>query len=161
MLDVLGHALLPSAGNSYRPYLLRKESLAFFLGVVVAAEGLLVASLFGLNPSQALLTASAIQFETAPAAPGTVPSLLAQMALAASDPAAAADWALGAVAVVLAVLLVLAVVLHIRIQPTHLILPGAAVLLLALFLLWVNVTYQGTSSGDRGLAAPGPAQYHW
>ncbi len=162
VLDNLMLALLPGPGNSYRPLMLRKEALAFFMAVVLAVEGLYVASLFGVNPSQVFLAAVA----EAPAAttPSSVQSaqlLLAQSARTAGDPRTAATWALGAVAIVLAVILVLTVVVHVHIQPFHLILPGAAILLLALFFLWSNAVYAPSGPGDRGLAAPTPAQYHW
>jgi len=156
------HAIIPTSHNAYRPWALRKEAFAFFLGVVLAAEGLFVASLYHVNPSQTFLAAvAAAPANVAPAPVQTAQQAMQSLALAASDPQTAAAWVLWSVVAVLSVLLALAVVVHMRIQPGHLVLSGAVVIALAVFFIWCNATLWGPASGDKGLAAPTPAQYHW
>jgi hypothetical protein len=48
---------VPSADNAYRPYLLRRHWLAFFLTIIIATEGLLVAGLIARQTGQNFLAA--------------------------------------------------------------------------------------------------------
>jgi len=156
------HILLPSAANSYRPYALGKPVLTFLLAIVVASEALLVASMYHVNPSQFFMAAVASAPTTATQGPvGGGQVWLGYMAGALSDPVFATNAALVAVIVVLLVVLGVTSLRHIRIQPTDMLLTGGAVLVLAVFLLWVNVALLTHPGGDSGLAPQGPGQYHW
>lgn len=172
--DTLIMAAVPGPGNSYRPHLLRKSGIAFFFAAVLVAEGLFAASLYGVNPSQTFLAAAAAApVSTAPAPLSTVQNVLRSVARILSDPQTAALWGLSTIAAVLVLLLLIAMLVHVRIQPTDLLVPGGAVVVLALFCIWCNAAVlappQGParlndfshSGGDNALAAPTPAQYHW
>ena|ERR1043166_7667384 len=137
-LSALADACIPAPANSYRPWLLGKPAVAFFLAVVLVAEGSFVLSLFNANPSQMLLSAVA----QAPSEQGGG-QWVKTFARAASEPARSTGWALGAVAVALAVLMILSLVFHSHIQPVHLLAPAGVVLGIALVLLALNAWYAG------------------
>ena len=160
LFDSLWRAAVPGPHNSYRPRLLGKEALSFFLAVVITAEAFFGASLWSVNPSQTFLAAAGAAPIYTPSPVQGEQSALRTFSRSLSDPQIAAALALGAVIVILGALLILTIFMHVHIQPTDMLLPGAAVVALAALCLWCNV-YLASPPGDNGLAAPGPAQYHW
>ena len=135
LLRKLEHALLPTPGNSYRPHLLSKHTLALFLAVALVAEGFFVASMVRLNPSELFLAAAVGGF----------------------DYHVATTWVLGGLAAALAALLLTAVVRRMQVQPHDLLLPGIVVLGVVLLLLALNSLY--APPVDNVLVAPTDMQY--
>ncbi|MES2202803.1 MAG: hypothetical protein V4474_00525 [Patescibacteria group bacterium] len=114
--------LVPTHRNSYRPRLLHKHSLAFFLAAGLVAEAYFVAGIFGVNPAQPFLAAA-----VANAAPATD----------------TANWALCTIAVVLAGLLAASLASHTQVRPMDLLLPGGVILGIVVLLLVLNAWYGG------------------
>lgn len=113
-LASLTHAVVPTRRNSYRPHLLSKPAVSFFLAVVVVLEAFFIASLFNLH-----------YFE---------------LFFGVSD-AFAVNLVLVAVTAVLGILLVTTFFRRVQVQALDMLLPAVAVFSLAAFLLVFNATY--------------------
>lgn len=81
-----------------------------------------------------------------------VQSLGRTFAQALSDPRHSTSWVIGGVAALLVLLIALAFFLHIHIQPTNMLLSGAAVAGVALMLLGFNASILGASGGQSASA---------
>lgn len=114
-------AALPTPRNSYRPRLLNKSTVTFFLAAALVAEAYFVSGLFGANPAEPLLAA---------------------LLYSAAGPQAA-NWALVGVVVLLGILLAAAAMVHWQVQASDILLPGVVVLGIALLLLVLNAWYGG------------------
>lgn len=137
--------LLPSPANSYRPKALSKNTVAFFLAVVLVAEGLFVSSLFGVNPSEMMI--SAVAAAPVPAegqgAVGKTGVVVKTIATYMSQPLTITDGVLLAVVLILLVLITITTLKHAHIQPSDLTLPATVVVGIALVLLALNTWYGG------------------
>jgi len=137
--------LLPAPGNSYRPKALQKNTIAFLLAVVLVAEGLFVSSIFGVNPSELMI--SSVAAAPVPAAgQGTVGhtgAVVKAVATFMSQPLTMTDGILIAVIIVLLALIALAMLRHAHIQAHDLTLPALVVVGIALVLLTLNLWYGG------------------
>ena len=133
---------VPSHRNSYRPHLLRRSWLLFFIAVIFVSEGVFVS---GLLVSQGVQT-SAASVATAPAASdlssfaNSFGRDLARMTL---DSEPAVPWALGTVATLLIIALFFAFFTHIQIQHSEMLFSGALVALFALSLIITNAHVAG------------------
>lgn len=138
--------LLPAPGNSYRPKALHKSAVAFFLAVVLVSEGFFVSSLFGVNPSETLI--SAVAAAPVPAqgqgATGRSGAVLKSIATYMSQPLTITDAILMFVIVALCMLIAITTLRHAHIHPSDLTLPALVVLGIALVLLALNTWYGGT-----------------
>lgn len=137
--------LLPAPQNSYRPKALQKNTVAFFLATALVAEGFFVSSIFGVNPSELLL--SSVAAAPVPAhgqgAVGQTGSVLKTMATAMSAPVSVTNAVLATIIAVLLSLIGVTVLKRAHIQPGDLILPALVVVGIALVLLALNTWYGG------------------
>ena len=138
--------VLPVPGNSYRPKALQKSTVAFFLAVVLVAEGFFVSSLFGVNPSETMLSAVAVAPVPAQGqgAIGHMGAAVKAVSSYLSQPLAVTDAVLLSVVLVLLVLIAITTLKHAHIQPGDLTLPALVVVGIALVLLGLNTWYGGT-----------------
>lgn len=138
--------LLPAPGNSYRPKALSKSTVAFFLAVVLVSEGLFVSSIFGVNPSEMML--SAVAAAPVPAqgqgAIGQSGAVVKAVATYLSQPLTVTDGVLLFVVLVLLGLIAITTLKHAHIQPSDLTLPAGVVVGIALVLIALNTWYGGT-----------------
>lgn len=137
--------LLPAPGNSYRPNALSKQTVAFFLAVVLVAEGMFVSSIFGVNLSETMI--SAVAAAPVPAqGQGTVGQsgiVLKSIATYLSQPLTVTDAVLLFVVLALLGLIAITTLKHAHIQPTDLTLPACVVVGIALVLIALNTWYGG------------------
>lgn len=139
-LRSIKYGVLPSNQNSYRPALLRREALIFFLALILLAEGFFVANLFVQNSVHSFVAATAI------AAPvGATHSLTDTLSRVATkiltDPSTSTAWALGSVLLVLCTALAFTFFIHMRVQPAELLLPGTLVASMAVMFLFLNAHF--------------------
>lgn len=138
--------LLPSPGNSYRPKALSKNTVAFFLAVVLVSEGLFVSSLFGANLSELML--SSVAAAPVPAggqgAVGQTGAVVKAVSTYLSQPLTVTDAVLLLVVLILSALIAVTTLKHAHIQPSDLTLPALVVVGIALVLLGLNTWYGGT-----------------
>lgn len=135
----LHHAFVPGGHNAYRPHLLRRDALIFFLVAVLAIEGLFFAGLFVRESPFMLAAAAGVPAQT-PAAP-FMQSLERQVVKVVADPRAPTAWALGSVLAVLGAALVFTFFFHLHIQPMDLLAPGALVAGIAVMFLFLNAHF--------------------
>lgn len=95
--EKFAHHFIPSHHNAYRPHILRKPWLLFFLAVVLAAEGFLVANLAVRQSSDVFLAAvfpsAIISLTNAERAHSSAPLLVEDAQLARAAQAKAEDMA--------------------------------------------------------------------
>lgn len=96
-LTWLKHHLIPHEGNAYRPHLLRRNWLLFFLALTLAAEGFLIASLVARESGGSFLAAviagDIVSLTNAERLANQAPRLTENKLLSASAQAKAEDMA--------------------------------------------------------------------
>jgi hypothetical protein len=137
----------PMRENAYRPHLLRRASLVFFLALTLAVEGFLAASLVARQSDTTFLSAAQAGVEMQQAVAGSTPI--------ASMIAKSANWILGGVALLLVVAVVLTFFLHIDVQSHEMLAGGLIVAAIALTCLMANTSILGAHAPEQ--ASPLPA----
>lgn len=128
---------VPSHDNSYRPHVLRRGWLLFFISIIFISEGIFVSSVFVQQSGQTSVAAVA----AAPAVSDLqsfAQSFGRQMARIAVGSEPAVPWALGTIATLLLIALLFAFFIHIQIQQSEMLFSGALVALFALSLIVTN-----------------------
>jgi hypothetical protein len=134
---------VPSHKNSYRPHILRRSWLMFFIAVIFVSEGVFVSSVFVQQGGQTSVAAVA----AAPAASSDLSSFAnsfgRNLARIAVDSEPTVPWALGTIVVLLFIALLFTFFMHIQIQQPEMLFSGALVALFALSLIVTNVQITG------------------
>jgi hypothetical protein len=128
---------VPSHKNSYRPHVLRKQWLMFFIAAIFVSEGLFVSSLFvgqGTQPSSTQIAAVG----SAPNINSFIQSIGRQFARFATSSRPAVPWVLGSIVTLITIALLFAIFVHIQIQHQEMLFSGGLVALFALSLLVTN-----------------------
>ena len=142
MSAVLKHVhahFVPSRTNSYRPHVLRRGWLLFFIAVIFVSEGMFVSGVFVQQSGQTSVAAVA----AAPAASSDFSSFGRSLARIAVDSEPAVPWALGTIFLLLVIALLFAFFKHIQIQQSEMLFSGALVALFALSLIVTNMQITG------------------
>ncbi|HVY72888.1 MAG TPA: hypothetical protein VG984_02475 [Candidatus Paceibacterota bacterium] len=136
---------VPSRENSYRPRLLRRSSILFFVALIVVSEASFVTSLFVPQSN----TIGSIQPSTQVAAVGTagmashfnsyMQSFGRQLIRMAQEMRPFVPWLLGLIAMLVVVALFLTFFVHIQIQQPEMLFSGMLVALFAVSLLVTDV----------------------
>ena len=148
---------VPRKKNAYKPHLLGKSWLVFFLAATLAVEGFLVADLVAQQSGQVFLASvgasEAAQPTLAPSASPTVQnqtlarsftnSLQRQYTRLLEEPRVPANDVLGLLGAFLIVLVALAFFIHIEIQPAAMLAGGILVATLALSFVFLNQHFLG------------------
>jgi hypothetical protein len=133
---------VPSHHNSYRPHILRKGWLLFFIAVIFVSEGMFASSLFvgqGTSPP-----ASSSVAAVAAAAPNSLlQNFGKQLARVAQDSKPVVPWVLGTIVLILTIAVLFAFFMHIQIQQPEMLFSGALVALFALSLIITNAQVAG------------------
>ncbi|MEI6864305.1 MAG: hypothetical protein WCK46_03010 [Candidatus Adlerbacteria bacterium] len=128
---------LPSKHNAYRPHVLRRTSLLFFIAIIFVSEGLFVSSFFvgeGTNVSVAAVgAASALQPHS------SLQTLERELIKFIDNSKPAVPWILGTIALLLSIAVLFAFFVHIQIQQPQMLFSAALVALFALSLIATNV----------------------
>jgi hypothetical protein len=131
--------VIPSRANAYRPHLLGKPWLLFFLAVVMAVEGFLVADLVAQQSNQVFLAAVATAVPTPDAESRSLTqSFERQFTRLLDEPQPPVDGALGTMALLLIVLVGLAFFIHLDIQASEMLAGGVLVAAMAISFLFLN-----------------------
>ncbi len=128
---------IPSHGNSYRPHILRRQSLVFFIAVIFITEGMFVSGLF-IGQGGPAATASLAAVAATSDANTLAHSVERQLVRVLGDSRPAVPWVLGGIATLLAAAVLFAFFIHIQIQQPHMLFSGALVALFAISLLATN-----------------------
>jgi hypothetical protein len=131
---------VPSHINSYRPHVLRKNWLMFFIAVIFVSEGLFASSLFvGQGTSVTTPQVAAVGAVSGVSSVNTfLQSLSRQLGRIAVESQPAVPWVLGAIVTLITVALLFAIFVHVQIQHTEMLFSGSLVALFALSLLVTN-----------------------
>lgn len=143
VLETLRSHFVPSHSNSYRPHLLRKEWLAFFVVVIFLTEGVFVSSFFTLPPGQ-ISVAAVANAGVSPSPMNTLSQNLSrQFARFAADSREATPWILGSIATMLFIALLFTFFIHVQIQQPEMLFSGALVVMFAVSLIVTNAQVAG------------------
>jgi hypothetical protein len=144
--------MTPTHENSYRPHMLRRGSLVFFMALALMTEGFLAASLVARQSDSTFL--SSVVSATA----GSTPAVFNKEFMEAfNEPLPVTDWTLGLIAGLLMSVVSLAFFLHIEVQSGEMLLGGLVVAALALLCLAANVTFLSPSPPAATPATVGAA----
>lgn len=138
--------VVPSHHNSYRPHLLRKEWLMFFVAVIFASEGIFVSGLFLQQNGVSISDANVAAVAGAPAASEAntfANSFGREVAKMVVSSGPVVPWALAIIAILLLGTLAIAFFVHIQIQQSEMLFSGALVAMLALSLIITNAQIAG------------------
>ncbi|MCX6820310.1 MAG: hypothetical protein NT019_03475 [Candidatus Adlerbacteria bacterium] len=128
---------LPSKHNAYRPHMLHRTSLLFFIAIIFVSEGLFVSSFFvgeGTNISVAAVGAATV------AQPhSSLQTLERELIKFIDNSKPAVPWILGTIALLLSIAVLFAFFVHIQIQQPQMLFSAALVALFALSLIATNV----------------------
>ncbi len=161
VLEKVHRHFVPSHHNSYRPYILRTESLLFFIGLILASEAMFVSGLyahqmqmmpeqsfsavpqnrsesFAQSPSYTASVASAVSNIFSP-----INSIIREFGRLAIDAGPVVPWILGSITVLLTIAVLFAFFIHIQIQQPEMLYSGALVAGFACTLLVTNTTILG------------------
>lgn len=146
--------LFPTKENVYRPHLLRRPWLLFFLALTLAAEGFLVSSIVVDQAGKDIFITGQYTSNTASVGASLTQSLKVmveglerQMLRVAGDPKDVSTALLASISLLVGVLVLCAFVVHIQIQSHESLLGGAAVATFALLLVLLNLQVLGVGSG--------------
>jgi hypothetical protein len=137
---VIAH-FVPSRANAYRPHLLGKPWLLFFLAFVVAVEGFLVADLAVQQSGQVFLAAVVVAqpvTQSQSEARSLTQSFERQYSRLLEDPQPPVEGALGTMALLLVGLVALAFFVHLDIQPAAMLASGLLVAAMAASFFFLN-----------------------
>ncbi len=130
-----------SHANSYRPHILRKGWLLFFIAIIFVSEGVFVSGVFVQQSGSVGTSLAAVA--VAPAASSDLGSFTnsfgRNLARIAVDSEPAVPWALGTIVALLIIALLFTFFTHIQIQQPEMLFSGALVALFALSLIVTNV----------------------
>src|SRR3989339_1730262 len=123
---------LPSHHNAYRPHILRKGWLLFFVAVIMASEGLFVS---GLYVQQAAPSVAVIQDSQTASVGSAASSFLnsfgKDLARIAVESEPYIPWILGMLGAMLVIAVMFAFFVHIQIQQSEMLFSGALVAMFA------------------------------
>lgn len=133
---------IPSHANSYRPHILRRSSILFFIAVIFVSEGMFVSSMFaseGISPHGVSFAAAASAVQ-----PGSPLQTVGRELIKFVDGSKpAVPWVLGAVTVLLTIAVLSAFFIHVQIQHPQMLMSGALVALSAILLIATNAQIAG------------------
>lgn len=136
---------VPSRENSYRPHLLRRSWILFFIAVIVVSEATFVSSLF--VPQQTTVSSPQVAAVGASTAVTHFNSFMQsfgrQLVRFATDARPFIPWLLGLIATLVIVALFFTFFVHIQIQQPEMLFSGMLVALFAVSLLVTNVQISG------------------
>ncbi len=136
------HHFIPSKKNAYRPHLLGRQWLVFFLAVTMAVEGFLVADLVAQQSNQAFLasvaSAAPVATQNQSMARSFTNSLERQFTRLLDQPEPPVNGALVALGAFLILLVALGFFIHIEIQPAAMLMGGVLVAALAFSFIFLN-----------------------
>ena len=136
---------IPSQANAYRPRVLHRSWLVFFLALMLAAEGFLMTNLASRQSDEAFLASVAVAGSTPMEAPSSLEAspasafrtFVQQVVRILGNPEVV-NPLLGGVATMLVIALVLTFFIHIQIQPRDMLAGGAVAVGLALLFIYSN-----------------------
>lgn len=138
--ELVHRHFVPSKDNSYRPHVLRRQWLMFFIAVIFVSEGMFVSSLFaGTGTLNAPPTVAAVASASSLSPLNSfLQSAGRQFLRMAVESRPAVPWVLSLVALVVIVALFLTFFTHIQIQQPEMLFSGALVAVFALSLVATN-----------------------
>ena len=150
---------IPSQKNAYRPRVLRRSWLLFFLAVMLGAEGFLMTNLMGTQSNEVFLASVAGSTPMVANAPGSLhffQTLAQQFVRVAGDPQVD-NAVVAAVGALLTLAVLFAFVIHIQIQPKEMLGGGLVLAMLAFLFLYANTRVLVASSGGGAQTADAAA----
>jgi ABC-type polysaccharide/polyol phosphate export permease len=152
MWTTLHAHFVPSQKNAYRPHILHRSWLLFFLAIMLGVEGFLMTSLIGRQSNETFLAAVAgttpmvnMQLSSASVsgvsvgakAADSFQTFVRQVIRIMSDPRFA-NSIFGGIASLLFLAILFTFFIHIQIQPKDMLVSGVLVLMLALLCIYTN-----------------------
>ena len=149
LLDRMHKFFLPSRINAFRPAVLGKTSLMFFLGLTLAVEGFLIVGLIARESDDTFLSMTqpqAASYETASVAQSglTYTQSSVRQLIRTFDAQHTANWILGTIAVLLTVVVAVVFFMHMDVQAHDMLLGGLTAAAIALVCLLGNVYVRGS-----------------
>jgi hypothetical protein len=154
MWGTMKHYVLPTKENVYRPHLLGKSWLVFFLALSLGVEGFLVTGLVSspATPSDIFLTQTPTDQNLAAAASapsaGTLMQNFGRQTLRVFGNSDVANSTLFSIGTLLMILAALAFFRHIDIQSREMLLGAVAVSFVAFLCFAANIHFLGAGIGD-------------
>lgn len=134
--------LIPSHINAYRPHILRRGSLLFFVALIMVSEGIFVSNLFVKEGTLQVSQVQAVSMAAVGAAPSPasfVNSMGRAIVKFLEQAGPTVPWTLGIVATILSLAVIFAFFMHIQIQHPEMLFSGALVALFAFSLMITNI----------------------
>ncbi len=154
MWKKLRHYITPTPENTYRPHVLQKSWLVFFLACSLMLEGFLVSSMVARQTDSFITRTPTAQAAAVSLESGQV--LVRTMVRVMSDPTVANIF-LGVIGVLVLLVVVLAFFMHIEVQSHEALAGGVVIAAIAFVLLGANVHFLTTASATAaGISALAP-----
>ncbi|MBY0472883.1 hypothetical protein K2Q00_01180 [Patescibacteria group bacterium] len=135
---------VPSHHNSYRPHILRKNWLLFFVAIIMAGEGMFVSGLYVQQVAPSVAVAESSQTAAVgSAASSFLNNFGKNLARIAVESEPYIPWALGIIGTMMTIAVLVAFFVHIQIQQSEMLFSGALVALFAFSLMITNVHILG------------------
>ena len=153
MWKTLKHYITPTPENTYRPHVLQKSWLVFFLACSLVLEGFLVSSMVARQTDSFITRAPTTQAAAVSLESGQ--ALVRAVVRVMSDPAVANIF-LGIIGVLVLLVVVLAFFMHIEVQSHEALAGGIVIGAIACVLLGAKIhvltTTSATAAGISALA---------
>jgi flagellar biosynthesis protein FlhB len=140
------HYITPTKENTYRPHVLQKTWLVFFLALSLTLEGFLVSSMVARQTDSFITRAPLSEQSAAVLSMQTAQSVVRELVRIFSDPRVA-NTVLALVGAFVLVVVVLTFVMHIEVQSHETLAAGLVIAAIAFVCLAANMHYL-TSSSD-------------
>lgn len=136
----LEHYITPTKENTYRPHVLQKSWLVFFLVLSLTLEGFLVSSMVARQTDSFITRASTSEQTAAVLSMQTAQSVVRELVRVFSDPKVA-NTVLALVGMFVLVVVVLTFVMHIEVQSHETLAAGLVIAMIAFVCLAANMHY--------------------